>query len=130
MRFTRVVLVTVSVAALSFTAGCAGADQQTAPATVTQSAETVTVTVTVPSATTEPAEPVGEYPKVVSRSEIDDRYVAYLDGDEFVMLAPGVYSEMPPDGVLGTREDYSAYFGNCTAIERYSQQYPGGHTCW
>ncbi|MDQ0377943.1 hypothetical protein [Amycolatopsis thermophila] len=47
-----------------------------------------------------------------------------------VMLAPGVYAEPPPDGVLGTLDDYSAYLGNCTAIKRYSELHPGGSTCW
>ncbi|NMI01873.1 hypothetical protein [Pseudonocardia acidicola] len=47
-----------------------------------------------------------------------------------VMLAPGVYAEAPPDGVLGTAEDYTSYLGSCTAIKRYVRQHPGGYTCW
>ncbi len=47
-----------------------------------------------------------------------------------VMLAPGVYAEPSPDGVLGTLDDYSSYLGSCTAIKRYSETHPGGHTCW
>jgi len=131
MRSMLLLTAAVTVAVL---AGCSGSSEQAAPTTVTvtQSAETVTetVTATAESADTQPAEPTGEYPKVVPRDEIDDRYVAYNDDTEFVMLAPGVYAEMPADGVLGVLSDYSSYFGECTAIHRYAQQYPGGSTCW
>lgn len=115
--------------------GCSGGTtEQAAPGTVTvtQSPETVTETVT---AVAEPVDtpstaPTGEYPKVVSRTDIDERYVAYNDAPTFVMLAPGVYADMPADGVLGTLADYSSYFGECTAINRYSELYPGGSTRW
>ncbi|WP_340683734.1 hypothetical protein LCL61_35175 [Amycolatopsis coloradensis] len=53
-----------------------------------------------------------------------------VEGDKMVMLAPGVYAEPSPDGVLGSLDDYSSYLGNCTAIKRYSETHPGGHTCW
>ncbi|MER7862940.1 hypothetical protein ABTX61_27840 [Amycolatopsis japonica] len=64
------------------------------------------------------------------KSKVDKRYTQYVDGDKMVMLAPGVYAEPSPDGVLGRLEDYSSYLGNCTAIKRYSETHPGGHTCW
>jgi hypothetical protein len=128
----RHVLVLVAVAASAATlAGCGGSTEQAAPTTVTVTmpAQTLTETVTA-SAEPQPAAPVGEFPKIVSRNEIDPRYVTYDDAAEFVMLAPGVYAEIPADGVLGTLSDYSSYFGECTAIHRYSEQYPGGSTCW
>lgn len=130
----RVLALIAAVAMAVVLAGCSGSTDQatSATVTVTQPPETVTETVT---ATGEPidtqtTEPTGEYPKIVSRAQIDERYVAYTDDAEFVMLAPGVYAEMPADGVLGTPSDYSSYFGECTAVNRYAEKYPGGSTCW
>lgn len=77
-----------------------------------------------------PSTSSGEYPKYVKRSEVDYRYTHFMQGDRFVMLAPGVYAEAPPDGQLGTLDDYTSFFGSCTAIKRYSQLHPGGNTCW
>lgn len=125
------IVVSVAFAALAL-AGCgnessAGVASDTT--TVTVPASATTVTVTAPPATTAAAT-TSEYPKWVAKSEVDPHYTQFIEDDRLVMLAPGVYAEAPADGKLGTREDYSAYLGECTAINRYSEQYPGGHTCW
>jgi hypothetical protein len=98
-----------------------------APTTMTT---LTTPTLAIKTSTTASPTPVSEYPKFVPKSKVDSRYSQWITGDRMVMLAPGVYAEAPPDGVLGTSDDYSAYLGSCTAIKRYSETHRGGSTCW
>ncbi|MFI7115285.1 hypothetical protein [Amycolatopsis sp. NPDC049868] len=119
-----------------FSAGCTESPTATSTATASSSSTTSSTTPALPTSTSKSSPspttstPPSEYPKFVPKSKVDKRYTQYVDGDKMVMLAPGVYAEPSPDGVLGTLEDYSSYLGNCTAIKRYSETHPGGHTCW
>ena len=131
-------LATLAVLPLVLLAACADSPSAatpvaaaTAPAAPTVPPTTRVIVTQAPPTTGTPAPTAtSEYPKWVPKSSVDRRYTRYVDGDRMVMLAPGVYAEAPPDGVLGTADDYSAYLGNCTAIKRYSSQHPGGSTCW
>jgi hypothetical protein len=133
----RAVIVIVAVVLAGFSASCAE-NKSASPTTTSKSPSSVATTYTRPASTSSPGptstntptSPASEYPKFVPKSKIDKRYTQFVQGDKMVMLAPGVYAEPSPDGVLGTLDDYSAYLGNCTAIKRYSETRPGGHTCW
>lgn len=133
----RVAMIFTVVLLCGFSAGCA--ENLTASTVTTNSPPSSSTTSTTPTLSTSPSKsspspatssPPSEYPKFVPKSKVDKRYTQYVDGDKMVMLAPGVYAEPSPDGVLGRLEDYSSYLGNCTAIKRYSETHPGGHTCW
>src|SRR4051794_28984273 len=69
-----------------------------------------------------PTTTANTYPRWVAKADVDPRYTHGIQGDRMVMLAPGVYAEAPPDGVLGTAADYTSYRGNCTTIQRYIRQ--------
>ncbi|RSM62897.1 hypothetical protein DMH03_12645 [Amycolatopsis sp. WAC 01376] len=132
----RVVIAFLVVVLAVLTASCA--EQQGASQTTTgkSTSSAVTTSTRPPSSNPTPTSTIisttqpSEYPKFVPKSKVDKRYTQYVTGDKMVMLAPGVYAEPSPDAVLGTLDDYSSYLGNCTAIKRYSETHPGGHTCW
>jgi hypothetical protein len=121
--------------------GCAGSPSAAPPTAVRE----VTISTATPPTFTTPTLPTlavktstaaspataGEYPKFVPKSTVDSRYSQWAKGDRMVMLAPGVYSEATPDGVMGTLDDYSTYVGSCTAIKRYTESHlEHGHACW
>jgi hypothetical protein len=129
----------LALSALLLTA-CAGSPSAAPPTavrevTISAAAAPTFTTPTLPTLAVKPstaASPTttSEYPKFVAKSTVDSRYSQWVKVDRMVMLAPGVYAEAPPDGVLGTLDDYSAYLGSCTAIKRYSETHRGGSTCW
>jgi hypothetical protein len=79
--------------------------------------------------------PSSVYPREVPVSSITDSTLrtaaqhATPAVTVLVELAPGVYANRRP-GPLGTVDDYTAVFGRCADLNRYSQAHHVARACW
>jgi hypothetical protein len=76
--------------------------------------------------------PFEGYPRVVPSSDVPDQMQDYVDGDQMIAVAPGVWTQFVP-GVTPEEAAYTGSFiGYCAAVAKAERELQStqGSTCW